>query len=373
MRDAHAKRQKPQPAFDIDDEMEALIKDGRLRKDFKGDPYMTARCYLGRAVSLATNKERWQQSFLSNHRCDLKKQENKVRDVEKRLQKLAPDLARVLAVPVVTGGEKLDPKSELKRCDLAPDARAGVRALADRLRALREKLRQKSEKVFHSVFIEEHVYCWVRLTGDAPGTSNQHFASLVDAAHRTLIAALQPAALRLPFYVEPWDIAAARARDNDEWDHQIRKTLADMAGRPETDRADRYEKGCSPQSVGVQPSPVWREVKHVAAEFHEETKRLNERMREGVDAAAQILWCEFEIAGAELRNRYLDPGTNDPSIRKRPARIERDAPPGSNDPSIEELHARALRVDLEFGFNPAEALAMIWPDGPGYNMWPPTY
>jgi len=303
--------QKPKKRFEIDDEVEGLIKAGRLRKDFEGDPYVTARCFLGRAVSLASNKEREQQLSPANDRRDLKKLEDKVRGVAKRLETIAIEAATVLARPIVRGGETLDPANEFARRDLPETALAGLQAFAAGIRAQRKKSRQKSEKVFVSVFVEENIYCWVRLTAGAPGRASQEFASFVDAAHRTLGSAKEPAALGLPFHVEAWDIDGERARNKainngqDGWSWQIRKTLRDMAGRPETDRANRYEKGFLPHSVGVQPSAIWRQLKPTIEEFREETRRLNELMLEGVTAAAEILWCEYEIASAETRNRYF--------------------------------------------------------------------
>ena len=174
---------------------------------------------------------------------------------------------------------------------------------------------------------------WVRLTGHVPGKLNEKFVRFVDAAHETLGSAKRPAALELPFHVEAWDISAVRVRKKGEWGSQVRKTLNDMARRLEADRADRYEKGFSPQSVGVQPSVVKRVKSTIDKEFRVETKRLNELMLEGDTAAARILWCEYEIATTKTQRRYV--------------------------------------LDKEFGFNPMDALAMIRP-GSRYFMLPPT-
>src|ERR1700690_1634572 len=49
--------QNPRPSLDLDNEVESLIKTGLLRQGFEENPFLTARCYLGRAIALARNAE----------------------------------------------------------------------------------------------------------------------------------------------------------------------------------------------------------------------------------------------------------------------------------------------------------------------------
>jgi hypothetical protein len=310
---------KPRPAFAIDDAVEDSIKAGRLRKDFDGDPYLTARCYVGRAGGIATREEHWQQDGQNDHRDDLRKLEAEVVKIERRVQKVAEKTDLVLSRPVVRGNETVDPQAHRERLELPYRALVALWTLEDVLREEREKIRQRSDKVFLAAFIEEMLYGWVRLTCRIPGRSNEEFINFVAKAHQTLSHA-SPADLRLPFYVELWDANAERARSKiikDKWSWQVRKTLDDVARRSVSDRADRYEKGHLAQTVGIQPSTVYRRHTGTWAEFDEETKRLIELMLAGDRDAELILWCESKLGGKGLQNRFLDAGYYSAARRAR--------------------------------------------------------
>jgi hypothetical protein len=314
------KATKPDPAFGIDDALEDLIDTGALRDVFEDNPFLTARCYLGRAIALARKDELRQQAAREVLRDPLRKLEEKAQGLVERLREFAEDEfaeeARIpLATPITKGAEGLDAEAELRRRELPDDAIAAVQRLADGLTVHRGKITQQTDDAFRPAFIEEMVYCWVRLFGKAPGKIDEDFVSFVNAAHFTLTEATS-IDLGLPFYVEPWHPAAERARNGDGWGWQITKTLKRMRCRPEWDRADRYEKGFETQSVGIQPSRVVfrRPAARIAlAEFEKETKQLIALMSAaGPDgrAAAQILWCEYEIGGKEHRELLLKMGLN---------------------------------------------------------------
>jgi hypothetical protein len=349
--DTAMRRKKPKPAFDIDNAVEALIGAGRLREGFDSDPFLTARCYLGRAIAIA-RKDLLKKKAASAHRAGLEKMEKKVRavaeslqEVAERLQEVAEEAEILLASSVTMGAETLDPSVEFGRRDHAANirrplltssrrrslvgeveafaaARVGeVEALEAALRTHRSRIPQRSDAAFRPAFIEELVYCWVRLTAKPPTRDDQRFAAFVGAAHTTLFTT-SPTDLGLPFFVEPWDGEEEKARakkwradqnkpkkriaKRDEWDWQIEKTLKRINKRSESDGAYRYEQGVPP-TVGAQPPLERRRPTTTPAEFDEETKRLNKEMLvgEGSRAAAQILWCEWELAGRELRQHFI--------------------------------------------------------------------
>jgi hypothetical protein len=203
----------PDPAFAIDDEIETLfIKEGRLRRNFQGDPYLTARCYLGRAIAIARKDEVRQKFAREVLRSALKEQVKKALDIERQLRRLAEEARISLATAITKGAEGLDAEAELRRRELPDEAIDAVHNLADGLKAHRDKTTQGSDDDFRPAFIEEMVYCWVRLSGKAPGKTNEKFARFVDLAHRTLGKAT-PIGLGLPFYVDDWDTEAERARN----------------------------------------------------------------------------------------------------------------------------------------------------------------
>jgi hypothetical protein len=330
--DAVMRWKKPRPAFDIDDAVEDLIRADLIRGDFQGDPYLTARCYLGRASAIA-RKDLLKKKAAPANRADLEKVEKKVRSVAKRLQKDTERLQKVaekaeilLATPVTMGNETLDPSVEFERRAAAVNIRrpllslsrrrslvgeieasvaawvGEIEALGTALRAHRSDIPNCLDDAFRPAFIEEMVYCWVRLTAKRPARHDEKFAAFVVAAHTTLIPT-SPTDLWLPFFVEPWDgdeESKRSAEFGDEWGGQIEKTLRRINSRPERGGAYRYERGLVPPTVDVQPSLAQRRFSTSSAEFDEETKRLVKEMLadgEGSRAAAQILWCELELAG----------------------------------------------------------------------------
>jgi hypothetical protein len=199
-----------------------------------------------------------------------------------------------------------------------------VEELEAALRAHRGNIPSSPDEAFRPAFIEQMVYCWVRLTAKHPTRGTEAFKAFVAAAHATLFVT-SPADLGLPFFVEPWEGGEEKARakewraalkkkgprvvsKHDEWEWQIQKTLERINKRPKYDGGYRYEEDLVPPIVGVQPSLARRRPTITRGEFDEETKRLIQEMLgdgEGSRAAAQILWCEFELAGRELKNRYL--------------------------------------------------------------------
>jgi hypothetical protein len=321
--DAAMRWKKPKPAFDIDDAVDDLIRAHLIRGDFQGDPYLTARCYLGRASAIA-RKDLLKKKALSARRADLEKTEKKVRAVAKRLQKVAEEAEILLATSVTMGNETLDPSMEFERRAAAVNIRRPILSLSRRrslvgeiealgtaLRAHRSNIPQCTDDAFRPAFIEEMVYCWVRFTAKHPTQSDEEVKAFVGAAHTTLFVA-SPTDLGLPFFVEPWDgeeesKRAAEFRDN--WDWQFEKTLERIDKRPSYDGAYRYEQGFVLPTVDVQPPLERRRLTTTQSEFDEETKRLIKEMLadgEGSRAAAQILWCEYHLAGWDLQKRYFD-------------------------------------------------------------------
>ena len=175
------------------------------------------------------------------------------------------------------------------------------------LGAHRKKIPQGTDDAFRPAFIEEMVYCWVRLTAKVPRRSHaEDFVAFVAAAHTTLTAIGRPH-LALPFHVGDWDPAREKARNaeiGDDWGGQVDKTLKRINRRPAYDRATRYEHRFVPPTVGVQPPSLRREFGATQTDFDQETKRLNKVVLDGSVEAAQILWCEYELAGRKLRNHF---------------------------------------------------------------------
>jgi hypothetical protein len=193
---------EPSPPNDLDRKVSILVRgtghSRRLRENFDGNPYMTARCYLGRAITKAMVAEIRERAIRERHggRRALRK---KVQDQKVTLSKLLASHRLDIAHGLVRGGAPLDALSNFDLRDLADDA---VNAL-DRLdKALLKSpdlpppLREDDKK-FEAYFVEEMAYCSVRLTGDAPGPSDQQFAEFVDAAHKTL-GTTAPAAWACP-------------------------------------------------------------------------------------------------------------------------------------------------------------------------------
>lgn len=318
--------QNPRPSLDLDNEVESLIKTGLLRQGFEENPFLTARCYLGRAIALARNAE-CKRDALAATRSDLEKVEKRARTLKRGLQQLAEEAETLLSIPTTTGSETLEPEAELERRGAAARVRlplmsnprpsstfsavAAVQELEGALKAHRDDIPQRSEDAFRSAFIEEIAYCWVRLTAKVPTAGDEGFAAFVSAAHSTL-GVTSPRGLDLPFHVEDWDPVKERARHaqiSDQWGFQIKKTLQRMNRRPPHDRADRYERGFAAPAVAKQPSSVRRRIASTKPEFDEETKRLIKEMRAGSAGsrdAAQILLCEFQLAGRGLQRRYID-------------------------------------------------------------------
>ena len=129
--------------------------------------------------------------------------------------------------------------------------------------------------------------------------------ALVQQAHATVVEA-SAADLDLPFHLESWNCDEERVRNlsfQDRWDWQVKKTMTRLSGR-----ADRFEQGSAPPSVGVQPSAARRRPGATRREFNEETATLIEQMRAGGEHgrdAAQILWCEYDLARQEVRDHYI--------------------------------------------------------------------
>ena len=261
---------------------------------------------------------------------------------------------------MVRGGATLNALANLELRDLAIGAEKDLDLLVEALIACSDlpPALRRDDKKFEAYFIEEMACCWIRLTGVAPGPSDQQFAEFVDAAHKTL-GTTAPRTLDLPFAVERWDFNCEAARNveinkkaiqvrqrwqkrkppadknrNERkpavngWVSQIKKTT-DRLG----DDVYRYERGLAPPNIGLQPSPVKRRFFQSAPENDEETKKLIAQMYSGGEelrrAAAQILWNEYELAGQSRRNQY----------------------------------------HLELRFNPADALALIWP-GRSFSLPP---
>jgi hypothetical protein len=333
---------KPKRSFYIDDLVEDLIRKGLLRKDFQGgDPFLTARCYLGRAIALAMNAERKKETA-DARRAKLKRLEKSARAIRKRLQKLAGEAEALLSIPSAMGSATLEPWVESKRRGAAGRLRPSLLSSSTRrsavgdvleleaaLMAHRKNIPQSTDEAFQPAFIEEMVYCWVRLTAKVPrrGRANvEEFTAFVTAAHATLGTIGNSYHLALPFHVDAWNHDRERARSRSaEWGGQVDKTLKRISRRPEYDRGDRYERRFVPPTVGVQPSSVRRELGGTQTDFDRETKRLNRLMLDGSVEAAQILWCEWELAGQKLQNHFI--------------------------------------LSAEFGFNPSDARALIWPEG----------
>jgi hypothetical protein len=115
---------KPKPCFDIDNAVEDLIKSDLLRKDFQGgDPFLTARCYLGRAITIA-RKEKSRRKDLNALRSDLERAEKTACALKERLQQVAEEAEILLATPVTMWSETLNPKVESER-RLLPSIFAG--------------------------------------------------------------------------------------------------------------------------------------------------------------------------------------------------------------------------------------------------------
>jgi hypothetical protein len=347
--DAAMHWEKPNPAFYIDDAVEGLIRADLIRKD-RGDPYLTARCYLGRAITIA-RKEKSRRKDLNALRSDLERAEKTARALKKRLQQVAEEAEILLATPVAMWSETLDPKVEFERRAPAVNIRRPLLSLSRRrslvgdvedlekaLRAHRKNITAANDAAFRPAFIEQMVYSWVSLTGDSPAHSDEGFVAFVISAHETTLKK-SSVDLGLPFFVEPWDPAEEKARarrwvdkkDRDPWGFQIRKTLERLSRRPEEGGPYRYEWVLAPPIVDVQPSLARRNFGPSPQQFDEETRRLTKEMLSDSEcsrSAAQILWCEYHLAGRELQARYFGGG-----------KVKPDEPT----------------------FNPADALARIWP------------
>jgi hypothetical protein len=346
---------EPSPPNDLDREVSILVRGtgrARLRENFDGDPYMTARCYLGRAITKAMVADPREQAIRERH-SGRKALREKVEDQKARLRELLVLHQLDIAHGLVRGGAPLDALSNFDLRDLADDA---VNAL-DRLdKALLKSpdlpppLREDDKK-FEAYFVEEMAYCSVRLTGDAPGPSDQQFAEFVDAAHKTL-GTTAPRSLGLPFEVERWELNREAARNVEinikafqahrEWKKGIRKPAVNGWVTQIKKTVNRlgadlyqYERDLAPPNIGLQPSPVQRRFFQSDSQNDAETKRLIAQMYSGGEklrqAAAQLLWNEFELAGRKRRDHYAD-----------------------------------------LGFNVADALALIWPSGPGFYSIPPS-
>jgi hypothetical protein len=343
---------KPRPCFDIDDGVEGLIKADLLRGDFQGDPFLTARCYLGRAITIA-RKEKSRRKDLNALRSDLERAEKTACALKERLQQVAEEAEILLATPVTMWSETLNPKVESERRAPAVNIRRPLLSLSRRrslvgdvqeleaaLRMHRRNITAANDAAFRPAFIEQMVYSWVSLTGKSPAHSDERFLAFVISAHATTLKK-SSVDLDLPFYVEPWDPAEEKARerrwvdkkDCDPWGFQVRKTLERMSRRPEESGAYRYEQGLVPPIVDVQPSLARRKFGPTPEQFDEETKRLTKEMLadgECSSSAAQILWCEYHLAGRTLQARYFGKG-----------KVKPDEPT----------------------FTPADALARIWRSG----------
>ncbi len=203
--------QKAKPSVRVDDELEKLIKNGLLRGGFQGDPYLTTRCYVGRAIALARIKDR-EQKANANFRDALINVEHRVRGLEKRLKAVAADAKAVLSRPVTAGLESSDTVGHLERIGLPGKALDAVQALAAGLRAHRKNIRQKSEEVSSQLSSRKWFTAGSASLAKQPARSNDRFLKLVSEAHTTLGVA-SPATLKLPFHVEPWDVDEERERN----------------------------------------------------------------------------------------------------------------------------------------------------------------
>ena len=192
--------------------------------------------------------------------------------VEKQLQ--AVFSCADLVTPISKGGDPYDPRAELAWRARIDGVMAGVHALEAGLIARAEKVGQASDDVFRPALIEELAYGWVRLFAKAPGAEDADFVALVQQAHATVVEA-SAADLDLPFHLESWNCDEERVRNlsfQDRWDWQVKKTMTRLSGR-----ADRFEQGSAPPSVGVQPSAARRRPGATRREFNEETAEPSSR------------------------------------------------------------------------------------------------
>jgi hypothetical protein len=246
---------KPNPAFAIDNIVEKLASGEyaalgwSLAQKFEGNPYLTARCYLGRAVEIAKNADHKEEARLAAPSTrDLLVEINKIEHAARVI--LNSKLPATLAV-ITPLTESIDPKRELpiykftgpiedtkallvKALEHSEEAREVVRK--------RKKPKQNTAKMFERAFVEEMTYGWVRLTEKIPGPADQIFTTYVAEAFKTL-QSTTPASLRLPFYIRRWDPRGMELKQKaiDKklhfWRHFVREAVNDISKRPEADRA----------------------------------------------------------------------------------------------------------------------------------------
>ncbi len=319
---------KPNPDFPIDGVVQELVsgkwagRGWQLSPDFKGDPYLTVHCFLGRAVEIGTNADRKEEARRAHAPqvllADIAEVETAVRVV------LNFNLAERLAV-ITPRTESIDTEREspvYKFTGPIDEAKPWLfKAVANcesarRVVVARASAKQRGAKTFLTAFAEEMIYAWICLTARIPGPAEKLFHRFVAEAFKTL-QLTNAAALCLPFYVQPWDqtwmgIKQEEIRGKKSgWAHQIRGALREMSRRSSTDRADRYAKGYQPDGVGVQPLPE-RARRNFADGIlvvdDQETRRLIAVMNGGGDegrGAASVLWTEYEL-GSEQRRRQYD-------------------------------------------------------------------
>jgi hypothetical protein len=316
----------------------------------------------------------------------LKGLEKNARDIRKRLQRFAEEAEIQLAIQSAMGSGTPEPKEEFERREAAArlrppllssnKRRSAVGDLLEAERALkahRKDIPKANDEAFCPSFVEEIVYCWVRLTVKPPSRRKaEPFTAFVAAAHATLWTKGR-SHLNLPFHIPNWNPDEERNRKRDaEWGSQVDKTLKRISHRPRYDRADRYEWHAAsglrpaPPTVGIQPSSVRREFgAGDSDDFDRETRRLNKLMLEGSVEAAQILWCEYQLGGRELQQHF----ELDRKIRRAAKALElarlRGKSTAAEEERLKAAGANDCSVDL------AKAQALIWPEG-RYIIIPPS-
>ena len=351
---------KPNPAFAIDRIVEKLVfgqyatLGWSLAPDL-GNPYLTARCFLGRAVEIAKNADHKEVARRAHAPQDLLEEIGEIETAARVI--LNSKLAARLAV-IMPRTESIDPEREFpiyKFTGPIEDAKAPlVKALEhveEARNVIRDRPRPKQDgaKTFMTAFAEEMVYGWVRLTGKIPGPADKPLHEFVAEAFKTL-QSTTPGALHLPFYVRRWHQRGMALKQEaidqkkNGWAHQIRVATEDMAKRSEKDRADRYRKGFQPDGVGVQPLPECARrnfANGVPALHDQETRRLISVMNAGSEDgryAASVLWTEYDLGSQQRRRRYEALGFN-------PA----DARPLLSSPRASDPERRVWRIRFDGG------------------------
>jgi hypothetical protein len=321
---------KPSPSYAIDRFVEGLVSGNyaerwSLSPDLQDDPWLIARCFLGRAVEVAKNADRKEEvrrrtQVPQNLLAEISELETAMRVI------MSSNLAAKLAV-ITPRTESIDPETEFPISEFTGPIEKAKMYLAKALASgeaarkvvgERPRPKQSGAKTFETSFGEEMIYAWVRLTGKIPGPADKIFQRFCEEAFRTL-QSTTPAALGLPFYVRRWDVAEmgrkheAISQTDGGWGPQIRVALEGMSKRGIKDRADRYKNGY-PDGIGAQPLPEGScrgFVDGVPAIDDQETLRLISVMNAGGEAgrgAASVLWTEFDIGGERRKKRYLDLG-----------------------------------------------------------------